>query len=158
MADFVTQRDIGATVRLGSTPTFSAITAGSNSGTAVTSAGVDRLDPGTGSLAGSCKLALAYSSTLAANKTLSIGSVVVNTSPDDATWSTFGTFAAPGVLATGPAGGATLTGVAALDIGDLELASRYLEFVFTPTLSATSTDTAEIASLVVFGGFDRLPV
>jgi hypothetical protein len=158
MADFVTQRDIGAIVRVGTTPTFSAITAGSNSGTAVTSAGVDRLDPSTGSLAGSCKFALAYSTVLGATHTLAIGAVVVNTAPDNATWSTFGTFTAPGTLATGPSGGGTLTGASALDIGDLEMASRYLQFVYTPTLSATSVDTAEIAAVTVLGGYDRLAV
>jgi hypothetical protein len=123
----------------------------------VTSAGVDRLDPATGSLAGSCKLALAYSTVLGATHTLAIGAVVVNTSPDDTTWSTFGTFTAPGTLATGPTGGGTLTGVGQIDIGDLEMASRYLEFVYTPTLSATSADTAELAAIVVLGGYDRLP-
>jgi len=136
----------------------SATAAGTGDATAVTGATIDRLDSNTGSLAGSAVVSFLFSTTLAATKTLSIGSVYVYQSSDASTWDStaYYTQTSPGVVATGATGGSTVTGVSSFSV-DLLLAKRYIRVVFTPDISATGTDTATIVAEVTLAGFDRLP-
>jgi hypothetical protein len=69
------------------------------------------------------------------------------------------------VAATGPAGGGTVTGVARMVVASSDKpagtpgiyiggARRYVRLVLTPRLNRGATDTAIIAAVGVFGGFD----
>lgn len=155
MSDRVQQLDIGAliTPRLAVAPT-SLTAGGSGDAAAVTPIGIQRSAIG---MPLSVELAIGYTATLAATKTLSIGTVKVRHSSDGTTFTDFATFTDPGVVATGPSGGATVTG----QVTDLKVnlagAKDYVAFVFTPDLSASSTDTAVVTAFAVFGGADRLP-
>jgi hypothetical protein len=157
---------------------FSTITAGGNSGTAVTGLTIDRetlLDYGAdargalpaGNLPMGAIFELAYSATLAATKTLSIGTVQVQSSPDGSTWTTnfdqtgslttqASEWPAAGVIDTGAAGGSTQKGVVAYGT-NLKGCQRYVRFNFTPTLSATSIDVANITVAAVLSGFCEVP-
>lgn len=106
---------------------------------------------------------LFYDTTLTATKTLSIGTVQVQHSPDNSTWTTLwdqsGTasltepagWPASGVVAT-----ATGQGVLAYQ-ADLQGAYRYVRFNFTPDLSNTATDTATLAAVAVLSGMGEVP-
>jgi hypothetical protein len=155
MADIVLQRDVQSllTARLASA-FVSATAGGAGNATAVTGLIIDRM--ATGSLPLNAELMFAYSATLAANKTLSIGALSLSDSADGSTFATLSTYTDPGVFATGPTGGATLTGVLKLGVA-LGAARRFIRFGFTPTLSNTSTDTASLVAVLNLAGFDRLP-
>jgi hypothetical protein len=98
-----------------------------------------------------------FTATLGAGNTLSILPAVQN-SPDGATWTAYGAGlpTTPPVVATGPTGGGTVRGQANFQVS-LTSALRYVRFVYTPTLSAASVDTAGLIGAGFFGGFDRLP-
>lgn len=97
-----------------------------------------------------------YKAVLAAAATLSLG-WSVETAIDSA-------FTAPVVLATGASavidtgasGGSTQRGVFRIPC-DLAGALQYVRLKFTPDLSASGTDTAEISVVAVLGGQDYLP-
>ncbi len=157
MSDIVQIRDVASTLL----PVNAGIvnqTAGATA--AVVSGTIDRLDPNTGSLANALMIALMWSATLAATYTLSLGSLEIDTSPDGSTWTTWDASAAlpnPGVVATGPAGGGTLSGVVKVGAAlDFTGAMRYLRFKYTPTLSNTSADTFHGAVAAILAGYDRL--
>lgn len=127
---------------------------GSGDNTAVTGAIIDRMAIGSPQ---SAVLAIPYTATLAAGETLSIGYTVeegqaANLS-DAATLET----ADAAVVATGPSGGGTVTGVFEVNV-PMAGAGQYVRANFTPDLSASATDTAALSAVLVFGGADRLPV
>lgn len=101
-------------------------------------------------------VAIPFTATLAATQTLSVAITVQD--GDNSGLSDAGTFAtrANGVVAIGPAGGGTVTGVVELDV-NFSGAKRYVRANFTPDLSAANTDTAALSGVVAFGGAIRLP-
>lgn len=101
-------------------------------------------------------VAIPYTATLGATETLSLA---IEIEHDDASnMSTASTFAtrASAVVATGPAGGGTVTGTLEFDLS-LAGAKRYIRANFTPDLSADDTDTAALSEVIVLGGVQRLP-
>lgn len=130
-----------------------AATAG-GSGDAAEAAGViiDRAAIG---MPQSAVLAIPYTATLAEGETLSIGYTVQEGAASDlsdaATLKTGSVTAA-----TGGSGGSTETGCVEIDLKTIA-AGRYVRANLTPDLSAASTDTAALASLLIFGGMDRVP-
>ena len=154
MADMVTQKDIASllTPRLASP--FAALAAGgSGNGVVVAGPAIQR------SLLGmprSAALVLAFSATLAAGKTLGLTQVQIQDSADGVTFTTYTTYTDPGVVATGPTGGGTVTGQLQLR-SQMSGARDFVRVVFTPTLNNTAADTATVAALLVLAGFSRLP-
>jgi hypothetical protein len=155
MADIVLQHAIGALGSLRLLSSFAALTAGgAGNNVAVTGITLDREAFAGGSLPNSSELALLFSTTLAAGKTLSLG-YSINSSQDGATWTLLVT-GASAVVATGPAGGGTVTGQLTIPV-DLTSGGRFVQIVFTPALNNTATDTATVVAAGFFAGFDRLP-
>jgi hypothetical protein len=107
--------------------------------------------------ANSAVVALPYTATLAANETLSVGITVQD--GDNSGLSDVGTFRTlpSGVVATGPSGGGTVSGVVEFNIG-LGGAKRYVRVNYTPDLSRANTDTAALSVVAVLAGSDRLPI
>lgn len=104
----------------------------------------------------SAKAIIAYTTTLADTETLSIACDVDHGAASDlADAAQFLAGQASTVVETA-SGAQTLTGVVELDV-NLSGAKRYIRLQFTPDLSASSTDTAELAAVWVFGGFRELP-
>ena len=64
---------------------------------------------------------------------------------------------AGGWRSTGPSGGGTRTGVIELDF-DLSGADRYTRLQFTPNLSASATDVAELSAVYILAGATGDPV
>lgn len=146
--------DIGSLVseKIGSA--FASATAGgTGDNTAVTGTSIDRAAIGNPLCA---EVAVLYSATLAATKTLTLKTVKIEDSADGSTWADYATFD-DAVVATGATGGSTEAGAAAYKV-NLSGARRYVRVDFTPDLSATGTDTASAVAAWVFGGFDVLPV
>lgn len=142
--------DVIKVLRVGAN--IAATAGGSGDAAEVTGAIFDRLAIGTPS---SGVLAVSYSATLAEGETLSLTySVEEGAESDlsDAETLKSGTV----VLATGDTGGSTEAGVAEVDV-KLAAGGRYVRVDLTPDLSAGSTDTAELAAVMVCGGMDRLP-
>jgi hypothetical protein len=150
--------DVGDLLTVSQASTLDSITAGgTGDNTAVTGTAVDRLDPATGALAGSAKFSILWSAALTATFTLSLKAVSIDHSPDGSTWTTgFASFTDPGVVATGPTGGGTVTGVTSFNV-DLTGAYRYVRLHYTPDMSETATDTATLWAAAIKGGYDRLP-
>ena len=69
----------------------------------------------------------------------------------------FGDALASVTVATGPSGGGTRTGVIELDF-DLSGADRYTRLQFTPNLSASATDVAELSAVYILAGATDDPV
>ena len=161
--NIVVQRNIGALielVRAGAASTLTAGGAGNN--VAVVGSTIDRQNisgsgfagqPYGGSMPMSALFGMAFTATLAAGKALT-GALTVNHSPDGATWTPLQTITA--AQAALSAAGGTVVGQLNFQVS-LTSAQRYLQFVWTPNLTATSIDTASIFPLLAFGGFDRLP-
>lgn len=106
----------------------------------------------------SLKVLIPYSAVLAATKTLSITANLQDaTSSAGAGVADFGSAMASAVVATGPTGGGTVTGVVELDF-DVSGADQYVRVQYTPDLSATGTDTANLAAVYVLGGAQVQPV
>lgn len=154
MSDHVTQRNIAALVSPRLASAVTALTAaGSGDATAIAGIVIDRKALG---MPLNAVLTLFFTAVLAATKTLSLGTVKIQDSADGSTFADFLTFTDPGVVATGPTGGGTVNGQVNL-AANLAGAKQYLKVLFTPDLSATSTDTASVGALLGFAGFDRLP-
>lgn len=156
MSDMVIQRNIGALISPKIASAITALTAGgSGDATAVTGLTIDRAAL---RMPLSADLVLSYTATLAATKTLSFGTVKIQDSADGSTWADVSTISItdPGVVATGPTGGATVSGQVSIPVA-LAGARRYVRANCTPDLSATSTDTASVVEHLIFGGFDRFP-
>lgn len=107
------------------------------------------------------KVVVAYTATLAAGATIAIAANLQDASDSAGTGDAdYGTALASTVQATGDAGspgGSTETGVVELDF-DLSGADRYVRIQFTPNLSASGTDTAELAAVYVLAGSNENPV
>jgi len=156
MSDIVLQRDVaslGALLRLGNGS--SATAGGTGDATSVTGATIDRFSIGNGSMPNVANVGVIYDAVLASGATLSIG-YAVQDSGDGATWADYQT-ATYAVVATGPSGGGTKTGV--FDIGSVNLSSarRYVRLNYMPDLSAANTDTASFRAIGFAAGYDRLP-
>ncbi|EHJ49501.1 hypothetical protein DFW101_3505 [Solidesulfovibrio carbinoliphilus subsp. oakridgensis] len=106
----------------------------------------------------SLKVIIAYTATLAATKTLTVAANLQDaTSTAGAGVADFGAALATAVVATGPTGGGTVTGVVELDF-DVSGADRYVRVQYTPDLTATGTDTATLSAVYVLGGAQVQPV
>ena len=104
---------------------------------------------------------LAFTATLAAAATLTL----VANLQDSADGSngiadfTLGGKSVPStVIATGPGGGGTVTGLVYLGRWDLTMAKRFVRVQFTTDLSASGTDTASVAAFYSFNGGRELPI
>lgn len=106
----------------------------------------------------SLKVVIPYTATLAATKTLSIAANLQDASASDGTGAAdYGTALAATVQATGATGGSTETGVVELDY-DVSGCDRYVRIQFTPNLSATGTDVAEMGAVYILAGSTENPV
>lgn len=152
MSDFVVQRDVQALLTAKLASGFASATAGgAGNGVVVTGPSIDRL--ASGSIPLNAEIMLAYSTTLAATKTLAFTAVSIQDSADNVTFAAYQAFTDPGVVGTGAG---TLTGVLKLSAA-LGSARRFIRLLFTPTLSNTATDTASAVALLNLAGFDRIP-
>jgi hypothetical protein len=161
--NLVVQRNIGAIIELARAGAASSLTAGgAGNNVAVTGATIDRQNvsgagsagqPYGGSMPLSALFGMAFTASLAAGKALT-GALTVNHSPDGSTWTPLQTIAA--TQAALSAAGGTVNGQLNFQIS-LTSAQRYLQFVWTPNLTAASVDTASIFPMLAFGGFDHLP-
>ncbi|GGW24012.1 hypothetical protein GCM10011452_09250 [Gemmobacter lanyuensis] len=104
----------------------------------------------------SAVVAIPYTATLAAGATLAIAWDIDEGNNSGLSDADVLTSAAAAVVATGPAGGGTVTGTFEANVS-LAGAGRYVRLNFTPNLSAANTDTAALSAVIVFGGSDRLP-
>lgn len=147
-------RNIGALIAVLRASANAAATAGgTGDATAVTGGIIDLMENGH-PLSG--VLAIPYTATLAAGETLSIAYEVESGNADDLGDATALVSGVSAVVATGPAGGGTVAGTFEVDLL-LAGAGRYVRANFTPNLSASGTDTSALSSVMVLGGFDRLP-
>lgn len=152
----VLQKDVKSLVlpRL-ATAFTAAIAGGSGDNTAITGSTIDRF--ATSGIPLNAQIVILWTATLAATKTLTLKDVKIEDSADGSNWASFATFTNPGVVATGPGGGGTVSGVTEIPGVDLSSARRYVRLVFTPDLNATGTDTATVVGMANLAGFDRLP-
>lgn len=104
----------------------------------------------------SCVVAIPFTATLAATQTLTVAWDIDEGDASNLSDAEVLTSAAAQVVATGPAGGGTVTGTFEANV-NLGGAGRYVRLNFTPNLSASGTDTAALSAVIVFGGADRLP-
>lgn len=106
----------------------------------------------------SLKVVIAYKAVLTQAKTLSIAANLQDaTSSAGAGVADYGDAMASAVVATGPTGGATMTGVVELDF-DISGADQYVRVQYTPDLNASGTDTASLAAVYILGGAQVQPV
>jgi hypothetical protein len=148
-------RNIGALVSVvGASLNASIVAAGAGDNVEIEGLIIDRAGIG---FPQSCVLAVPFTATLAEGATLSITAVLESGNEDDLSDASDLQQVPAAIVATGPAGGGTVTGtfeVSAPIMG----AGRYLRAKFTPDLSAGAADTADLSSVLVFGGAERLPV
>lgn len=104
----------------------------------------------------SAVIAIPFTATLAADKTLGVSWKLETGADSGLSDAKELSSAATAVVATGPAGGGTLTGTIEANV-PLMGAGRYVRLKFTPDLSALTVDTAELSAVFAFGGADRLP-
>jgi hypothetical protein len=148
-------RDIGEeiTTRNGALSAIP-VAGGAGDATEVTGLSIDR--NGLGSLYESCKLVVFGQGNVTSGLTLSIAANLQD-SADDSTFADFGTAHANAVALTGASGGSTQSAfVVELD-NDLRGANRYIRCQFTPDLSDTNDDTANVNCLIIFGGATTYP-
>jgi hypothetical protein len=152
----VLQKDVKSLVLPKLATVVTAATAGgAGDNTAITGATIDRFEKAGIPL--NAQIVVLWTATLAATKTLTLKTVKVQDSADGSNWADFATYTDPGVVATGPTGGATLSGATEIPGVDLSSARRYVRLLFTPDLSATATDTALVVGMFNLAGYDRLP-
>mgnify|MGYP003346943335 CR=1 FL=1 len=96
----------------------------------------------------SLKAVIAYTATLQAGETLKIAANLQDDADGAGVGTDFGDALASTTVATGPGGGGTRTGVIELDF-DLTGANRYTRLQFTPNLSASGTDVAELSAIYI---------
>lgn len=146
-------RNIGDVIKVARVGANIAATAGgSGDASEVTGTIIDRNAIGSPS---SGVLAVSYTATLAQGETLSLTYDVVEGDESDLSdGETLKT--ATVVLATGDTGGSTEAGCHEIDL-KLVAGGRYVRADLTPDLSASGTDTAALAAVLVCGGMDRLP-
>lgn len=135
------------TTRIGSA-FVSATAGGAGDNTSVNGTSIDRQAIG---LPLAAVLTLYFAATLASNQTLSITALKVQDSADGSTWADYKTLSAPGAVLS-----ATGSGQSRASVG-LSTARRYVRVVFTPDLSASGTDTANVVAGWALTGFNELP-
>lgn len=166
MADIVLQRSVGELIDVKPLTSVLSWTAGGASDSVTwTGLTIDR-----GGFSGQpnplcADIDVYWSAKLASGATLAL-TLDLQHSPDNSTWTDLFTVAGA-TVATGPSGGGALQGVTRMVIAssnkptgtpgvDLKSAKRYVRLNVLPHLSATQTDTAVVAGVGVFAGFDRL--
>ena len=168
MVDITLQKNIGALIDVKSVlaPAYPWTAGGPSDSVTFTSSSIDREGLSTGSLPRTADVDVFYSATLGAGATLSLY-LEVDSAPDNATWTPYAIEAST-VIATGPAGGGTVSGVYRMTVPssdnfentpsiDLNGAQRFLRVLGVPHLSRTGTDTAVIQAIgLVLAGFDQL--
>lgn len=103
----------------------------------------------------SASAAFTWKAVLTSAQTLSL-SYAVQHSTDSSTWTNLSA-AANGVISTGGSGGTTNTGCTELEV-NLAGAHQYVRVAYTPDLSHTGTDTANVMATLILGGQPTLPV
>lgn len=107
---------------------------------------------------GSLKAVITYTATLAAAATLSFAANLQDASDDAGTGAAdFGADLPATVVATGPGGGGTKTGVVELDF-DVTGANAFTRLQVTPNLSAANTDVCEFGVTYILAGATSNPV
>lgn len=99
----------------------------------------------------SLSVSIGFITTLTATKTLTLKNVRILAGETASPTDVFATATASVVVATGPGGGGSRYGCYRFDV-DLSGAGRYCRLQFTPDLSASGTDTAEVWGDGIFGG------
>lgn len=95
-----------------------------------------------------------YKATMAAGKKATIKQKVED-SADGSSWAAYGPAEVSTVIgSTGATGSQTVRGALALAV-DLGSARRYVRFDLQPILSATATDTLDVAGVAALSGADR---
>lgn len=151
----VIQTDINSVItpRLASAVT-SVTAGGTGDNTAITGVTLDRLEFSAAPLCAS--LVLLSEAVLADAATMTFKTVKIQDSADGSTFADYVTFTDPGVVSTGPSGGGTVRTATKLAV-NLSTARRYIRAVFTPDMSASSTDTAKVIAAIVYGGHEAIP-
>ncbi|WP_316184713.1 hypothetical protein [Bradyrhizobium sp. SZCCHNRI1003] len=154
--DNLLKHDLGSLVTPKLGAAFGAATAGgTGDNTAVTGIAVDRF---AANMPRAAVVLVLWQAALAQNATLTLKTCEIEQSADGQNWDAtkLVSFADPGVVGTGGAGGSTARGMVKLAI-DLSSAKRYVRFNHTPDLSAANTDTSNTAVAWVLSGHDSLP-
>jgi hypothetical protein len=149
-------RDIGAWIKGYLARIPETITAGAgNDGVEVSGPWINVANlPGHGAVA-----LLVWSATLAEDETLSLAANLQDATDSGGTGAAdFGTALANAVVATGPTGGGTVNGVTEMRIPEFNGNRGYVRLQSTADLSATGTDTVDVAAILVVGGGHVLPV
>ena len=169
MADIVLQHSIGELVDPKSLSSYLSWTAaGASDSVTWTGVTINRATFASGTPPKTVDAIVYYDATLASGKTLSVYWDIQH-STNASTWIVFATEAST-VIATGPSGGGRINGVARMSVAgaagsnapagmpgvDLSGAYQYVRLNVVPHLSATGTDTAVIAAIGEFAGFDTL--
>lgn len=154
--DFVGLRDPKSYFTAVSAAAITSVSAGTT--TAVDGAAIDLVGLG---LPQSLVFLFQSSATLTAGATLSLSTLKFQTSSDGTTWTDYTdsyrpSLEVPGVVSTGATGGSTEAAVTTQEVF-VGSADRYFRAVFTPALSATSTDTATVAVCAIAAGFAHNP-
>ncbi len=171
MSNIILQTNIGSLIDervLSSSLSFTA--GGASDGAQFVGLPIDRASFSPDNWAMVADIIVAYSATLGSGNVLSVSA---NAGTGPSATGPFGTFAswASAVVATGPSGGGRVTGVYRLNSStqmnadappgtpgvSLKPAARYIKVNYTPTLSATGTDTAITWAIGVFAGWPALP-
>ena len=105
----------------------------------------------------SAVLAIPYNATLAASKTLSLSYTIEGSDNSNMSSPTTLASASSYVLVASATASQTVSGVVEINL-NLRTAGQYLRAKFTPTHSATGTDTSGFTAVWVLGGTDSLPV
>lgn len=125
---------------------------GSGDNTEVNGAWIDRLG------FNSVKVVICYTATLAQSATLSFAANLQDASDGSGTGAAdFGDALSSTAVSTGGTGGSTNTGVVELDF-DVSGADRYVRIQYTPNLSASGTDVAEMGAVYILAGGTSNPV
>lgn len=97
------------------------------------------------------KFVVAWTTTVAENKSLKIAAGYQESDTTTTGYETEVALQATTIVKTGGTGGGTYTGTTEFDI-PLTNKKQFMKFNFTPDLTATSTDTAHLAGVVLLGG------
>lgn len=105
----------------------------------------------------SCVVVITYEATLGDGETLTLAGNLQDATDSAGTGAAdFGDALASAVVATGGTGGSTERGTEEIEV-NLTEAERFIRAQFTPTLSAGTTDTANVAATIILGGPNRKP-
>lgn len=154
-------RNIGAYIAPRFGGFVNATAAGAGDATEVDGVWIDRQD------FFSASVVLSYTATLQQAETLTLVSNVQDASDSSGTGAAdYGAVYASAVVATGDTGGSTEVGAVKYNVdflggtqgaADGTAADRYIRVQFTPDLSASGTDTADVMAVVILGGAEDAP-